>query len=735
MRRYSFYTLASLLVAGIAITACTSDDLTEGLAVDTAAKTYTLSVNATKGADTRTLTEETDGSLTAVWNTTDVVAVYKGENKVGELTPDAATATAKLKGEVTGVAVDDELTLKFGTLDNYASQEGTLDFIDTNCIYAEATVTVTEIVGNAVNTSDAEFEYKQAIVKITLKDKFGNSTAKTAAQAAVGDAVYPDGSFYTVDNTSSTALSVENLIIKNAETNEVITTVTLKSAASEVYFAFAPCSKLSLKFETTVNDLTYKAYVNVTVEAGKFYQSTLNLSAAEAVVVYKSTDLSKDILAYALEDACEPLPWDPDNINTWVANHPVTGGTWRLPTIDDFRYMFEGCGGTSYTASTSEGVSYDYGTLQSLITAAGGKEVTDKSDLGYWSSTEKSSNAYAFFFFESDNKTEGQFWAMYKSSYWYYYRACLAINNDGYTDLSAEATANTYMVTAKGKYKFNAMVKGNGGIDPVTGTTANAITGIAGVKVLWELYEQGRAIKYDGTAYDIFYNDGYVYFSTPDEFTSGDAYVAVYDSEGIILWSWLIWATPEVGTIVKKDYTYMDINLGGIAVGNYSRGFCYQWGRKDPFSAANGGYTPYDYAPERTTVFSFYKGGLTDVEYTVQNPTTYIMSGTNLHWITEEAYTSDLWYASGKSIYDPCPAGWKVPSKDEAAGYKELGLPGTGFIGDCSSDFGYGNPGTGYYWTSTSTGWSQVWGFYNDRREIVEDNHQRNGFAIRPVKE
>ena len=425
------YTLATLLVAGAAITACTSDDFAdEGLAPQQG-KTYTLSVNAMKGADTRTLIDE-GTTLSATWNTTDVVLVYKGENKVGELTPDAATAKAKLTGEVTGVDVDDDLILKIGTPDNYATQKGTLEDIDANCNYAEATVKVTEIVGNAVKTSDAAFENKQAIVKIALKDIFGNSTAKTAAQSAVGDAVYPDGSFYTVDAASSTALSASKLIIKNEETNAVITTVTPNSAASELYVALEPCSALSLKFEATANDLIYKAYENVTVEAGKFYQPTLNLSAAEAVVVYKSTDLSKDILAYALEDACDPSPWNPDNINTWVANHPVTGGTWRLPSTEDFKYMFEGCGGTPFAAATNTGESYNYGTLQSLITAVGGKKVTE-GDYGYWSSTDSGTNAYAFFFYNIDKESKGQFWAMYKSSYWYYYRACLAFPVKGFS--------------------------------------------------------------------------------------------------------------------------------------------------------------------------------------------------------------------------------------------------------------------------------------------------------------
>lgn len=545
----NLYTLAVLLLSGAAFTACTNDDFAE--ATPQQGKTYTLSVNATKGADTRTLTEETDGSLTATWNLDDEVAVYLDGEKVGTLKPDNTEANALLTGDVTGVNIGDELDLVFSS-DNYNSQEGTLEYIDTNCNYAKATVTVEAIVGDAVKTSNAVFENQQSITKFTFSEE------------------------------------VSVVVIYNG-VDEI--TVTPASATATLYVAIpATGGEADFTFTATVNGKTYRGEKSATLENGKFYTASIELSA----------------------------------------------------------------------------------------------------DL------------------------------------------------DDYTDLSADATANTYMVTAAGKYKFKATVKGNGGLDPLTGTTATAISGIAGVKVLWELKADGTpglAIKYANEAYDIFYNDGYVYFSTPDTFTSGDAYVAVYDSEDTILWSWLIWATPEVSTIVKNGYTYMDRNLGGIDGGNYMRGFCYQWGRKDPFPAANGGYSPYNYVPERMTAFSIYKGGLADVQYTVQNPTAYIMANTNAHWITEADYRTDLWGTSQKTIYDPCPAGWKVPSKEDAADYKDLSLLDTGFIGDCNTDFGYGNPGTGYYWTSTSTGWNQVWGFYNDGRGIVQDNHQRNGFAIRPVKE
>ena len=407
----NLYTLAVLLLSGAAFTACTNDDFADK-AMPQQGKTYTLSVNATKGADTRTLTEA-DGALTATWNLEDEVAVYLDGEKVGTLKPDNTEANALLTGDVTGVTVGDELDLVFNS-ESYTSQDGTLEFIDANCNYAKATVTVTEIVGDAVKTSDAVFENQQCITKFTFNEE------------------------------------VSEVVI---DYGDDAITVTPAAATSTLYVAIpATIGEADFTFTATVDGKTYKGEKSATLEKGKFYTASIELSA----------------------------------------------------------------------------------------------------DL------------------------------------------------DDYIDLSADATANTYMVTAAGKYKFKATVKGNGGIDPITGNTATPITGIAGVKVLWELYGQGRAIKHDGTNYDISYKDGYVYFSTPDEFITGDCYVAVYDSSDNILWSWLIWAAANQSEVTSGSEIFMNCNLGAIDESGYTRGFLYEWGRKDPFPAAEGNqYKPYDYVPDR----------------------------------------------------------------------------------------------------------------------------------------
>ncbi len=291
-------------------------------------------------------------------------------------------------------------------------------------------------------------------------------------------------------------------------------------------------------------------------------------------------------------------------------------------------------------------------------------------------------------------------------------------------NLSAKATANTYMVHSAGTYRFNATIKGNGGLDPLTGTTATPIDApqIDGVAVLWELAARGKAIKYAGSSYDVFYSDGQVYFRTPETFVPGDAYVAVFKdgaggTAGVydkaydeVLWSWLIWATEAPDATEYSGITILDRNVGAIGTGaGEYRGFCYEWGRKDPFPEAyNGTYTPVSFVPDRMTAFTLFdKGDGFTVAYSIAHPTHYPKGWTPYYWQTEDEFTTEMWWKNGKTIYDPCPIGWKVPSKDEmdivinAANAGSITLPGVGFIGTTSTDFAYGNPGSRYYWTST----------------------------------
>ncbi len=332
-------------------------------------------------------------------------------------------------------------------------------------------------------------------------------------------------------------------------------------------------------------------------------------------------------------------------------------------------------------------------------------------------------------------------------------------------DLSENGTANTYIAMPRGYYKFKATVKGNGGLDPVTGTIATEINknDISGVTVLWDLKQRGNVVYHDGKmqAHDIYYHDGYVYFYKNYNL-EGNSYVAIFkDKEGgtdgvydkdvdEILWSWLIWATTP-GTVVYNGNQFLDRNIGSVTTGtfddgSYTAGFSYQWGRPAPFASSLGqAYTPFNYVPPRTSVFSFENiGNGTTVDHATSHPVTFFYHGSRSNWMPDNATCMTLWSDNVKTIYDPSPIGWKVPSKAQLTGITSaISFYGSGFIGPGSnSDFGYGNPGSVLLWSSTcdnSDGfigaWANAYGSMYKKYGSWPDVYMMSGMPIRPIRD
>ena len=339
------------------------------------------------------------------------------------------------------------------------------------------------------------------------------------------------------------------------------------------------------------------------------------------------------------------------------------------------------------------------------------------------------------------------------------------VAKDSYEDLSSVETANTYLISKTGKYKFNAQLKGNGAI-PASLSSVVASKEIApkSALVLWYNTLQTSNNWVDASPVDVssvtLGKDGYVRFSTPNIFVPGNAVIAVFAEEGVtydnievdenknitnatLLWSWTIWASegydPEATAINASGNVFMDRNLGapisGIgttgdyepayAVGNY-----YQWGRKDPFPsiADYRHYSPCQYenqligTPTYTPIVALrvngqsaaknvdnqvwgYKtkaDGLFDMDsswhtiernsiaapsssnsvfsgYAVEHPYVYILNskypdGGYYPWVTtnDQSYRA-FWGGSEskKTLFDPCPVGWRVCNKAEAESFMQ----------------------------------------------------------------
>ena len=220
-------------------------------------------------------------------------------------------------------------------------------------------------------------------------------------------------------------------------------------------------------------------------------------------------------------------------------------------------------------------------------------------------------------------------------------------DTDGGTkNLSEFGTANCYIVSEAGQYKFDASVKGN---------SFEYIGYIADVEVLWET--KGITPANSGTIIqDVQLSGTDVMFTATG--TEGNALIAVKNGSGTILWSWHIWVTdmPIEQTYINNSSVYyvLDRNIGAIRSDkgsgdqwkNESVGTMYQRGRKDPF--VKGLYTvaatPYN-----------------SVEQSVQNPTEFSSKSSN-SWLEPRDYS--LWSPTTKTKYDPCPPGYRVATKE-----------------------------------------------------------------------
>ena len=288
----SIQAMGILLFAVVIMTACSNDDniLDEPAITEETPKSYTLTVEATKGentangTNTQTRALSLDGkTLNATWAVGEEVRVYSvtGEgyeemesvDPVGTLTAQRSGATTKLKGTFIASytpTAGAKLRLKF-CYDNYDNQKGTLEYIAANCDYATADVTISEVgTDGDVTTTAASFENQQAIVKFSLKKQDGNTpVGATGLSVKVGSRNY--------DVTPDEAISEIFVAIPKTSNK----TVTLTATSADGNFSY---EKTSVSFEkgkyyaigvkmtrqATLGDLYYSdGTFSATLEAGK----------------------------------------------------------------------------------------------------------------------------------------------------------------------------------------------------------------------------------------------------------------------------------------------------------------------------------------------------------------------------------------------------------------------------------------------------------------------------------
>jgi hypothetical protein len=226
---------------------------------------------------------------------------------------------------------------------------------------------------------------KTAIAKFTFKGSDGNGI-KNITQLKF---ITPDHkNEYTVNSTGLNEIYVAmvpftaNTPYLTFEAATATKTYT-KIPASNVAFTAGHITPIRL----TVYE--YKALSAATADElgwvvgsdGKIYSDKTTAEAAgttaNAMIAYVGNKSNcTNGLAFALEDLNGGW-FDPNNkdgvLSTFATAHPVTGGTWRIPSADDIKYMIEACGGSAYTSTLANDQTIDnLGTLNTKLYNAGG---------------------------------------------------------------------------------------------------------------------------------------------------------------------------------------------------------------------------------------------------------------------------------------------------------------------------------------------------------------------------
>lgn len=220
------------------------------------------------------------------------------------------------------------------------------------------------------------------------------------------------------------------------------------------------------------------------------------------------------------------------------------------------------------------------------------------------------------------------------------------------------------------------------------------------------------------------------------------------------LWSWHLWLTDEPQLVAG----FMDRNLGAESAtatdGAKTRGLYYQFGRKDPFA---GSTEIYDINGTSKSTGATIATGKVTFAKAVQTPATFYTYGSgNSDWASPNNYTSKNWNdiseSDGKTFFDPCPEGWRLPTKAEYSNfstttftwdatnsgrtYNGNWFPAAGYRR--SDDGSMSSVGSGgYCWSASpySVNYGYNLRFFSGNVNPALNNNRAVGFSVRCVQE
>ena len=366
---------------------------------------------------------------------------------------------------------------------------------------------------------------------------------------------------------------------------------------------------------------------------------------------------------------------------------------------------------------------------------------------------------------------------------------------DVYGNPINRSTANCYVVRETGQYKFplvygNAIKNGqvnaaaftnNGGSN-----SHDFVKGYSGGKItqpyitLLDNSSKARLLSSDtdGLISNITIKEengvNFIQFTVGTMPSTGAnciiGYNPMLEDHESVEWSWHIWLWPhdltpvEITNSTGVKYNIMPVNLASKydADGVHIKNWFYQWGRPNPMLLPSAWNSTTDHTPGSITKAS----KASDLQTGLTKPSTfYYNSGSPYNWFGTKSYYN-LWDAACtgmgnsdndtvKTVYDPCPVGWKIPNGNTFTGLSVLssangivkmrrysgdtvgvGFPMSGYRYYSDGSL-YGVGSSGYVWLSSAR--SQSGAYYllfgSSGVDPQDYSYRAYGFSVRPVQE
>ena len=284
-----------------------------------------------------------------------------------------------------------------------------------------------------------------------------------------------------------------------------------------------------------------------------------------------------------------------------------------------------------------------------------------------------------------------------------------AANTAAYTGVSGNYTTATFPNHAGNAINAPWITKSTDG----SGVDQGMGISVASAELLWQ--------DAKGLVTEVGISGDYLTLTVGKDATEqeGNAVVAAKDGNGTIVWSWHIWVTrqtfaaADLTTVAtgSHDYQLTPVNVGWVGT-PFGKGYSpyYQWGRKDAFipaditvvdmeqpeetptntgsdsGSSSGGqvhvvvdvtldpigtiyytnnHSVYDIDGTAVTGFTLDNSTSTTIAANIKDPTRFWYKANNTYcnmWNAQTGSGDNVATATQKTVYDPCPPGFCVPT-------------------------------------------------------------------------